>query len=266
MDDVKLLSFAILTWNSERTIGACLKGISDKCTEESIEYEVCIVDNGSRDSTVKIIKYGFKDLPVNLIRLNRNMGTTVSGNIALKRCRGDVLCVLDSDAIFLDGRIGQIVSLLEDKSVALVAPRLILPDGTVQNSAKKFPSVLSKLLKIPGIILKRETWNRDFYGDFPFSYVKEVDTAISACWFFNQELPDEVGFFDERFFYGPADVDFCLRIRKAGKKIVYCPNVTMLHHTHHITHKRPFSTIALIHLWGLIYYFYKHRYIVRPKF
>lgn len=265
MDDVKLLSFAILTWNSEKTIAACLKAISDRCINECLEYEVCIVDNGSRDSTVKIIKHGFKDLPVNLIRLNRNKGTTVSGNIALRRCRGDVICVLDSDAIFLEGRIREIISLLDDRSIGIVAPKLILPDGTVQNSAKKFPSVLSKLLKIPGIILKTGTRNRDFYGNFPLSNETQVDTAISACWFFKPELLHEVGFFDERIFYGPADVDYCLRIRRAGKKVVYFPNLTMLHHTRQITHERPFSKIALIHLWGLIYYFFKHRYIVRPE-
>jgi len=265
MGDKTLLSFVILTWNSERTIGDCLKGISDKCIHEGIEYEVCIVDNGSRDSTVKIIEYGFKDLPINLIRLNANKGTTVSGNIALKRCRGDVLCILDSDSILQEGRIREIISLLEDRSIGIVAPKLILPDGTTQNSAKKFPSVLTKLLKIPGIILKTGTRNRDFYGNFPFSFETEVDSAISACWFLKRELLDEVGFFDERFFYGPGDVDYCLRIKKEGKKIVYFPSFTILHHTRQITHKRPLSKIALIHFWGLIYYFFKHRYIIRPE-
>ena len=259
------ISFVILTWNSENTIGDCLISISDKCIREGLEYEIFVVDNGSCDRTVEIIRGRFSTLPVDLIRLNSNKGTTFSRNIALKKCRGDIICILDSDTVFKDGRIKEIISLLDDSSIGIVAPRLVLPDGNIQHSVKKFPSVFSKFLRLIGILFKIKIKNYDFYHGFPFSSKKEVDTAISACWFFRRGLRMEVGLLDERIYYSPGDVDYCLRVRKRGKKIIYFPFLTVLHHTQQITHQRPVSRIALSHLWGLTYYFFKHRYIKRPK-
>lgn len=261
----QLLSFVILTWNSERTIYDCLKSVSAKCNKEKLEYEIYIVDNGSSDETIKIISDSFKRLPIELIALDKNKGTTGPRNMALSKCKGNIICVLDSDAIFTDGSVKKIIELLDYESMGIVSPRLILPDGTIQNSVKKFPSVLSKFMKIPKIILKIGIKDYDFYDNFPFSKVTEVDTAISACWFFRRELLDDVGFLDEKIFYSPEDVDFCLRVRKAGKKNIYYPYLTILHHTQQITHKKFMSKVALSHLWGLIYFFWKHKYVHRPN-
>lgn len=260
------ISFVILTWNSERTILDCLRSVSRKCAAEGLRYEICVVDNGSSDRTVELARgYCGSDGNKRVMLLGRNMGTTFPRNIALSMSRHGVLCILDSDAMLMGGSLGGLVSRLRDRSIGIIAPRLLLPDGSVQHSVKKFPSVTAKLLKIPRIVLKVPLRDLDFYPGFPFEGDTDVETAISACWFLRQETFLEIGPLDERIFYAPEDVDYCLRVIKSGKRILYCTDLTVLHHTQQITHRNFLGRHAVSHLYGLLYYFAKHMYIKRPR-
>lgn len=259
------LSFVILTWNSEATIAACLSSITDACAGENLPYEVFIVDNGSRDSTCSIIEQ-FETMPIRLICHQKNQGTTITRNDALRMCTGDVVCIMDSDASFVTGSLRELLSTLRgNRSIGILAPKLIERGGNVQASVKRFPSVMGKIARIPRILFKVNITDTCIYPDFPFDDICEVDCAISACWFFRRTLLEDIGFLDERIFYAPEDVDYCLRVRKSGKKIIYYPPVTVLHQTQQITHKRVFSKVALSHFFGLIYYFIKHRYVTAPR-
>ena len=259
------VSFVILTWNSENTIGESLRGIRDTCALESIDYDIFVVDNGSKDGTLANIEAFSADIPITLIRLPKNIGTTKPRNMVLRQCTGDIVCVLDSDAVFREGSLTALIDKLTgDDSIGILAPRLIFPDGRIQKSVRKFPSVVGKFSKIPGIIFKLKYRDLDAYKDFPFTETTTVDYAISACWFFRRSLLDEAGLLDEHIFYAPEDVDYCIRIWKLGKKTVYYPHFTVIHHVQRLTHKKIFGKIALSHLLGLIYYFLKHRYISKP--
>ena len=260
------LSFVIITWNSEKTIEECLRGIREKCTSEKIEYEIFVVDNGSKDSTVETIKRNAGEMPVILTELHKNIGTTKSRNMAFKQCTGKVICVLDSDAVFFEGNLRDAAdTLLKDDSCGILAPKLIFPDGSIQESVLRFPSIFGKFSKIPAIVFKLKLKESNGYENFPFSETTEVDYSISACWLFRRELLDEVGYLDEKIFYSPEDVDYGIRIWKKGKKTLYYPNLIVLHHVQRLTHKKFFSRIAISHLFGLIYYFLKHRYFKTPR-
>lgn len=260
------LSFVILTWNSEQTIGNCLGRIAAVCGGQEIDHEVFVVDNGSSDSTVRIIEENAARMPIELIRLPKNRGTTRTRNAAFRKCRGDIICVMDSDAALLDGDLRALLKTLRGNlSIGILAPKLLFSDGTVQNSVRRFPSMIGKFRKIPAIVFRRRVPEDNSYPGFPFSVVTEVDYAISACWFFRRDLLDAVGYLDERIFYSPEDVDFCIRTWKAGWKVVFYPNFTVLHHVQQITHRNFLSRIAASHLLGLLYYFLKHRYFRNPR-
>jgi hypothetical protein len=260
------LSFVILTWNSEQTIRNCLGRIAAVCGSQGIDHEVFVVDNGSSDSTVRIIEENAARMPIELIRLPKNRGTTRTRNAAFRKCRGDIICVMDSDAALLDGDLRALLKTLRGNlSIGILAPKLLFSERTVQRSVRKFPSMLGKFRKIPSIIFRRRVPEDDVYTGFPFDAVTDVDYAISACWFFRRDLLDTIGYLDERIFYSPEDVDFCIRTWKANKRVVFYPYFTVLHHVQRITHRNFFSRIAASHLLGLIYYFLKHRYITTPR-
>lgn len=268
MSEAPELSFIILTWNSNRYLPGCLDSIMRKAQEESIDFEVIIIDNGSRDETIKTIEQYQHSHPgiFHLIALPDNRGTTYPRNLGLKKARGEFICVLDSDTELAGGTLRSLLShLTSNADIGIIAPRLLLPDGSVQHSVKRFPTMLDKLMKLPRIIAGIQTKNSDFYDDFPFTVIKEVDSAISACWFFQHKLLGTVGYLDENIFYAPEDLDYSLRVWQAGLKVLYYPPFTVLHHTQQLSHKKPLSKTSLSHFWGLIYYYCKHGgWAVRP--
>ena len=99
---------------------------------------------------------------------------------------------------------------------------------------------------------------RDFYPLAALTRPFWAETAISAAWFFRRDLVDTVGLLDEAIFYAPEDLDYCVRVWKHGKKILYYPAVRFHHCTQQVSHKRPFSFLAGSHLTGLLRYYGKH--------
>jgi GT2 family glycosyltransferase len=264
------ISFIVLTWNSESFLQGCFESIVHKCRDEGISFEVIAVDNGSRDRSTQIVKQ-FEINYANqfiLISLGCNRGTTYPRNLGLKKAQGECICILDSDTELGEGCLSEILYRLgSDKRIGIIAPRLLLPDGAVQHSVKRFPTMLNKLMKVPRILSGFRTKNADFYDDFPFAEEREAETAISACWFFGRELLSTVGFLDEKIFYAPEDIDYSMRVWKTGSSILYYPRLTVLHHTQQITHRKPFSRTTRSHFWGLLYYYRKHGgWFIRPRF
>jgi len=264
------VSFIVLTWNSERFLNACFDSIMKSCSRENIPYEIIVVDNGSTDGSVSVVKR-YQELHASnfkLIALDSNRGTTYPRNLGYKQADGKYICVLDSDTELGEESLWKVLMYLETQNdVGILAPQLILPDGSVQNSVKRFPTMLDKSIKALRIVSKIKTPNSDFYKELPFESVRDVDTAISACWFIRRELWEKVGYLDEKIFYAPEDLDYSIRVWKAGYRVLYYPLFTVLHHTQQITHKKPLSKTSLSHFKGLLYYYWKHGgWMIRPNY
>ncbi len=257
------LSFVIITFNDAGRLPRCLASAALAAQASGLSYELVVVDNGSRDHTRRVLEAFGQVLGPRLraLYLGRNTGTTFSRNRAVEVAQGRLLCVLDSDAELLDPDLTPVVRLLDDfPEVGIVGPAIIMPDGSTYNSVKRLPTLGDKLLKLPGILLRRPTINHDWYPDFPFSHTRCVQTAISCCWFLRRDTWERLGPLDERIFYAPEDVDYCLRSWKAGRAVVFFPRLKVKHHTRQLTHKKPLSATSLSHLKGLIYYLHKHGY------
>lgn len=255
------LSFIILSRNSEQYIRKCLLAVQTSCHSENItDYEIILLDNNSADQTIRIVKK--LHLPnLRLLQMTSNLGTTRPRNLGFKQARGEFLCILDADTeIRKSDFSGAFAHIQKNPRVGILAPRLILQCGAVQHSVKKFPTGPDKLKSMAGILLRGSLSGTDHYCDFSFDSVREVDTAISACWILPQRTVTQIGLLDENIFYAPEDVDYCLRLNALGKKVVYYPFFEIVHHTQQVSHKRPFSFLSLSHVLGLAYYFKKHRY------
>ncbi len=259
------LSSVILTWNSEKYIERCIRSVFEDAANSMLNVEMYVVDNASKDKTLEILDRLQKDYPLlQVIKLDRNYGTTVSRNTALKRCSGGYVLILDSDTEVKSGALAELIDTFDKKErIGIVAPRLLYPDGRVQPSFKKIPTVTVKFLK--GVPIKRlndigtslELYDEKFYkGDFKDFF--EPDYCISACWMVNRNAINEVGLLDEHIFYAPEDVDCCLRMWLKGWHIVYNPKAEVVHYAQRISHKS--FRMTLLHAEGLAYYFCKYRY------
>ena len=181
------ISFVILTWNSEKYIEKCLSSIAVSFGCGSLTYEVLIVDNGSKDDTITIIKDYKKKLPfeLKLTILEKNMGTTYPRNLAITMARGLYLCVMDSDVELYPEVIEKLKSNLEkDPSIGLTVPRLLYPSGNLQKSIDEFPTVFRKVYRYFFLKQLEKKENREYKLPPP----QYVDYAISAVWFLKKML------------------------------------------------------------------------------
>jgi GT2 family glycosyltransferase len=264
------VTFIILTWNSEKFIHKCLKTLIASLQATNLEFEVFVVDNGSKDNTVNLINEFYSQYPdsINPIFLEKNTGTTYSRNLALKQAKGKYICCLDSDMEVNPGVIQKLIKTLQsNQQIGLVVPKLVYPTGQLQKSTDIFPTVFNKIYRY--FFLKRIEFNehRKSRSLIQITEPFEVDYAISAMWVFKRELLDKIGLLDEKIFYAPEDVDYCLRIWKAGYKILYDPSVSCIHHCQEISRGFKFNQATINHIKGLLYYFKKHRYFfVNPKY
>jgi GT2 family glycosyltransferase len=261
------LSFAILTWNSERYLERCLSSIDRVLGKSNLSYEVLVLDNGSKDGTPRLLSRLAEENHGRLVPYyeKTNTGTTRSRNRLFAAARGDYLCVMDSDVELASGVFDALIPLLaRDNSLGIVVPRIVYPNGTWQKSFDRFPTLADKINR--GFRL-RAIEEREALQIGSFTQPFCIDYAISAFWIMPRDLLQTVGLLDERIFYAPEDVDFCLRVWKSGFRILYVPSVSVVHHTQEISRGWNMNWAKLSHVKGLAYYFIKHRYLLRrPAF
>ncbi len=94
---------------------------------------------------------------------------------------------------------------------------------------------------------------------------KAVDYVISAMWVLKKEVLEKVGYLDENIFYAPEDVDYCRRLWLSGYSVVYDTRVSAIHHAQEISRGFKLNNATSSHIKGLIYYFWKHRYVFSPS-
>jgi len=263
------VSFIILTWNSASYIKRCIQSYAVQLCQEGLTGEFIIVDNGSQDNTIHVIQHEIiADLStghtLEIISLERNYGTTISRNMGLKKATGKYIIICDSDTEFYQGKLRDAMDYLESNTdVLIVTPLLLWPEGDVQPSARKFPTLYAKLVKVFEIVFRMQIKHIDFYPDFPWDMPKCIQTAASAFWLMKRNVLDEVGYLDEKIFYSPEDLDYCFRVWKKGYSVHFFPNIKIFHHAQRLSRRNPFSRHALAHFRGLLYYFGKHKYLLR---
>jgi GT2 family glycosyltransferase len=252
-----LLSAVILCFNSERHIAAAVRSLAGECARLGGPCEIFVVDNGSRDASPRLLAALEGEFPglLHVIRNATNAGTTVSRNLALRRATGRVLLVMDSDVVVPPGCIAALLPRLDsDPRIGLLAPRLVYPDGRPQLSADVFPTLPHKLRRLLGL----RAIERGLAA--PDGAARRVDYAISAFWLMPRGVVEKVGLLDERIFYSPEDVDYCLRVWAAGFEVVQDGSVVAIHDAREISRGLRRPGFALSHAGGLAYLFLKHRY------
>ena len=252
------VSIVILTWNSELQIGACLASLAQGLCEYS--YEVILIDNGSQDQTCAIVSEAL--LGVRLVCNTENRGVAPARNQGVRIAQGEYILILDDDTIVQPGALDCLVRYMIDKpKVGLCGPKLTGTDGELQLSCRRFPTLIDKLSRrLPTILVQKVTRETEM-ADWDHRTIREVDYVIGACQLIRRRALQEVGLFDERIFYGPEDVDLCLRMQKAGWSVVYNPEAVVVHEERRVTRSLR-SGLMWKHVWGLGYFFWKHGFLL----
>ncbi|MED3746821.1 glycosyltransferase family 2 protein [Geobacillus stearothermophilus] len=235
------VSIVTLTWNSEDYIEQMLGSLINKLRGEGIEYEIFVIDNGSTDKTLEILKRIQKsEKRLFYIPLCKNLGTTFSRNIGLKLCTKEYVLIVDSDTDFSETSFVELINSFNEinsERIGVVHPQLVHPTGEVQNSALKFPNFKNKL--------KRFLGKEDVYYDL--NKIQKIDYGISAAWLLRKKIFDEIGYLDEKIFYAPEDAEYCKRLWENNYEVWYYPKVKIIHYYQRLTKKKKFTKLWFLY-------------------
>jgi GT2 family glycosyltransferase len=249
------LSVVVLSFNSKSHLGPCLDALLKTFKDLAKRCEVIVVENGSHDGSKEILKEYEKSNPevVRGIYSPENLGTTVSRNLALRKCEGDYIMILDSDARTDTLCVTKLVErLVQDPSIGLVVPKLRYADGRYQLSVDQFPTFTRKIQRLFALRSMEKSSE-------PPNKLTKVDYAISAYWLLPKKTLEVVGLLDEKIFYSPEDVDYCVRVWLAGLTVAYSPDANAIHDAQELSRRKKLNSFVLRHASGLMYYFMKYQ-------
>lgn len=218
---MKDLTIAILNYNSGEYLLKCLQSL--KRIESEANISTVVIDNNSTDESFTSIISRFKN--VEFIKNNDNLGFSKGYNSTLKNIKTEFVLLLNPDCILEKGVITKMLENFEDETVGAASCKIVLPSGKVDLTVHRgFPTPWASLLYMMGNDRKYHLTDR------LITEVHEVDSIAGAFFMTRKAILEKVGFLDERFFLYGEDLDLCLRIKKAGFKVIYDPTVETTHY------------------------------------
>jgi len=223
------ISVLIVSFNTAQRLRECLNSLQARTG--GVRVETIVLDNASRDGSADVVAAEFPD--VRLIRGEVNLGFGNGNNQALKEAAGRYLVLLNSDAVLPPSALALALAHMEaEPEVGMGGGRLQAPDGGWQPSARRFPSLLDEFLILSGLAARFP--KSRFFGRFDRTWADpdtpaEVDWVPGAFAIIRRDLIERIGFFDPRFFLYYEEVDLCRRIKAAGFKIQYWPDLRIAH-------------------------------------
>jgi GT2 family glycosyltransferase len=223
------LSVTICSWNTASLLEECL--LSLEAVRSELSFEVIVVDNGSKDRSVEVVRERFPW--VRLFALERNLGFTGGQNFAIAKCRSPRVLLLNSDAAVHPGALRALVEFSKGcPSAGIVGPKILNPDGSLQPSCRRFPNPTAALFRntVLGKLFPKNRFTRDYLmQDWAHDSPREVDWVSGAAMLVTEKFLELVGPMDEAFFMYCEDVDWCWRCWKAGLKVMYFPGAIVTH-------------------------------------
>jgi GT2 family glycosyltransferase len=250
------LSIVILNWNVRDLLRQCLKSVYT--VRSMLSTEVIVVDNASSDDSVAMVRAEFPDVRLRVNAANR--GYTGGNNDGIAASTGRYVLILNPDTQVIGDALSTLVTYAEaHPDVGVVAPQLLNPDGSVQPSRRRFPTLTTALFESTWLqSIAPRGGLRDYYMlDRSDDETLQVDWAVGACLLVRREVIDQVGPLDEGFFMYSEELDWCRRIKQAGWKIVYLPKAQVIHHMG----KSSEQVVAQRHIYfqtSKVRYFRKH--------
>jgi len=257
-----LISICIVTLQACDYLRNCLRSIAE--FPPSVEYEIIVVDNGSTDGSLEMLR---REYPaVVLIANPHNQGFTAPMNQALRAASGDFLLQLNPDTIVQPYAFDRLLAFMQSHTdVGICGPKVLNPDGTLQGPCRRGESRPLAVIGYFTRLYKLFPRSRPL-GEYLLSYMPEdeahpVAGVAGSCMFIRRSVVDQIGYLDEEFFAYQEDADYCFRARQAGWHIYYVPDAQIVHYGGRGGSRvQPYRSIIA---WHRSYHRYYHKNLAR---
>jgi N-acetylglucosaminyl-diphospho-decaprenol L-rhamnosyltransferase len=224
-----MISAIIVSFNTAALLRQCLADLYANSAD--VEMEVFVVDNNSKDDSVVMVKTEFPE--VKLIANKENLGFAAANNQAWQRSSGEYILLLNPDAFVKQGAVANAVTFLESHpECGICGGRLVKPDGSLDPSARKFPTFLNKLFVISGLSSRfpeSRLFSGHEFGNFDHNSVMEVDWVPGTFTMYRREMLEHTGLFDERFYIYYEETDLCQTAKNQDWKVYFLPSAEIVH-------------------------------------
>ena len=219
----------IVNYRSYDELTRCLTSLEPW---QSVFAAVTIIDHESDLEAAE--RVGRRFPWVTLVERSTNEGFAIGVNLGARNSKAPFLLLLNPDCVAGGEAIAGLVAFAQTRSdAAVVGPRILNSDGTVQGSARRFPGIST-------MIAGRSSWLTRQFPNNPLSRWNlpgradsgaplDVDWVSGACMLVRRAAFEQVGGMDERFFLYWEDADLCKRLAARGWGIVYLPQVSVVH-------------------------------------
>jgi len=257
-----VISTIIVNYNS----GSFLRNCVDSLINCPLEIEIIIVDNASTDGSLDDL---FEVSGVQIIKNPANMGFAPACNTGARTASAPFLLFLNPDCYFTPGTlIGLLETLCLDERSGMVGGLLTNADGSEQAGGRRaIPTPWRSFVRAFGLVRFADCWPRLFF-DFNLhkqplpEHAIEVEAISGACMLVKREAMQDVGEWDEGYFLHCEDLDWCMRFRQKGWKILFVPSSRIDHALGVCSKSRPVFVEWHKHKGMMRFYrkFFRHQY------
>ncbi|MCE5313514.1 MAG: glycosyltransferase family 2 protein [Armatimonadota bacterium] len=243
------VTVSIVNWNTKDELRSCIhSALAQEC---SVEFELIVVDNASSDGTAQMVQSEFGER-VMLIENSKNVGFGRAHNLSISKSQGRYVLLLNPDCRMLDPQLlAKMTKYMDDNpDVGMLGPKVLNPDGSVQYSARHFPTMFAAIFRhtIFGKLSPKNRFVREYLmTDWAHDREADVDWLSGSALMVRRETFERIGLLDERFFMYLEDVDWCKRAHIANWRVVYFPMVSVSHRIGAASDQNPIPMIKQHH-------------------
>jgi len=254
-----MLSIVIVNYNTEKLLQGCLESVY--AGANGTPFDVWVVDNHSRDSSVEMVKSRFPK--VRLIESESNLGFSRANNKVIAQSTSEYVLLLNPDTLVIGDSIDRMIKFMnEHPEVGISGCKVLNADRTLQLACRRsIPTPKVAFFRLIG--LSRLFPKSQMVAKYNLTYkdpeeTHEVDAVSGAFLMIRRKAVEDVGLLDERFFMYGEELDWCLRAKRAGWAVMYHPRAEIIHYKGESTKYN--SRKAALEFYRAMYLFHKKHF------
>jgi len=267
------LEIIVVNYNSQFWLKKTLQTLDEFYLQQTKKKViVTVVDNGSEDDSLKMVK---KEFPwAQVMALGENLGYSVANNKALEASTANYVMLVNSDVEFT-GESDILLRVMDkNKKIGVITPRVEFTSGNIDPACHRGEPTpwasFTYFFKLAKLFPKHKLFSEYNQSYKDFFEAHEIEACSGAAMLVRKSAMDSVGVLDERFFMYAEDLDWCKRFREAGYHIYYYPKVVVIHHKYKSGIKNASQKIARktrMHFYDtMLQYYDKHYQEKYPAF